>query len=497
MLMELIGEQGDPARPVPWRLTGADRRRAAAGRHAGRPRRSRRGAAAPRPGDPAPAAPGLRRPCRRAGSAHRAPRRARSAVRAGGPVIVPAVAVPVGALLLAARKPHRLRLGGRRTRRVPQRSRRSSGRRMLRRRANAADDDPRHPARRRRWSPPSARYRSRRQPAGPPCPGRRAPRRCWRPPWRPGTAAALAQIAVRTVVPALVGAVVAAVLTAAAAVARLQFDVPVPVIAAVVAATALSRRSGAARALTLRLSGLPRPVVAADAAELVAADTGPDVLPPAELAARARLARAELAGLSGGCAVVAAIAAPLAATGGWAGWTGPALAAAVAAVLLPACPRVRRSGDRPGPPGDRLGGRSRAGRPRRRSPPVRPVAWAAPLILLGAAGITIATGAVRRPPARPWPAGPWTWSRASSPRPWSRSPSRRRACSHWCAGCECGHGGRRGAGAARPVPRAPCATRPLHSSGSGGRAPSGPPWPSGCVCPRCTRWRPGAVSASR
>ena len=31
MLMELLGEQGDPARPVPWRLTGADRRRAAPG----------------------------------------------------------------------------------------------------------------------------------------------------------------------------------------------------------------------------------------------------------------------------------------------------------------------------------------------------------------------------------------------------------------------------------------------------------------------------------
>ena len=46
-----------------------------------------------------------------------------------------------------------------------------------------------------------------------------------------------------------------------------------------------------------------------DATDLVAADSGPDLLPPAELAARAHLARAVLAGLSGGCAVVAAVAA--------------------------------------------------------------------------------------------------------------------------------------------------------------------------------------------
>jgi hypothetical protein len=67
---------------------------------------------------------------------------------------------------------------------------------------------------------------------------------------------------------------------------------------------------------------------------LAAADAGPTSLPPAELAARSRLARTELAGLSGGCAAVAAAAAPLAATGPSPGWAGPALAAAVVAVLL-------------------------------------------------------------------------------------------------------------------------------------------------------------------
>ena len=78
----------------------------------------------------------------------------------------------------------------------------------------------------------------------------------------------------------------------------------------------------------------PGPTVAADAAALTAADSGPDLLPPAELAARSRLAHTELAGLSGGCAVVAALAGPLAATGGSPGWAGPALAAVVTAVLF-------------------------------------------------------------------------------------------------------------------------------------------------------------------
>jgi type VII secretion integral membrane protein EccD len=148
-----------------------------------------------------------------------------------------------------------------------------------------------------------------------------------------GTAAALAQVAVRTARSALIGIVLAAVLAAAAAVAHLWFDVPTHAIAALTAAAVVSAVPLLPR-LTLRLAGLPRPAVPSDATDLVAADTGPDLLPPAELAARAHLARAVLAGLSGGCAVVAAVAAPVAAADGRSGWAGPVLAAVVAAVLL-------------------------------------------------------------------------------------------------------------------------------------------------------------------
>jgi type VII secretion integral membrane protein EccD len=148
-----------------------------------------------------------------------------------------------------------------------------------------------------------------------------------------GSAAALAQVAVRTAAAGLIGVAAAAVLTAAAATVRLRFDVPVHAIAAITAAVALSAGPLLPR-LVLRLAGLPRPVVPTDAAALTAADSGPDLLPPAELAAKSRLAHTELAGLSGGGAVVAGAAGPLAATGGSPGWAGPALAAVVAAVLF-------------------------------------------------------------------------------------------------------------------------------------------------------------------
>ena len=148
-----------------------------------------------------------------------------------------------------------------------------------------------------------------------------------------GTAAALAQVAVRTAAAALIGVAVAAVLTAAAAAARMQLEAPIHTVAGITGAVALSVGPLLPR-LVLRLAGLPRPTVAADAAALTAADSGPDLLPPAELAARSRLAHTELAGLSGGCAVVAALAGPLAAAGGSPGWAGPALAAVVTAVLF-------------------------------------------------------------------------------------------------------------------------------------------------------------------
>jgi type VII secretion integral membrane protein EccD len=146
-----------------------------------------------------------------------------------------------------------------------------------------------------------------------------------------GTAAAVGQILVRVVAPVLIGAVVAAVLVGAAAFVGLRFGVGAPALAAITGAVALSAGPLLPRA-ALRLAGLPRPVVPADAAGLVAADDGPDLLPPAELAERADLARGQLAGMSGGCAVVAAVAAPIAASPG--GWTGASLAAVMVTVLM-------------------------------------------------------------------------------------------------------------------------------------------------------------------
>jgi type VII secretion integral membrane protein EccD len=148
-----------------------------------------------------------------------------------------------------------------------------------------------------------------------------------------GVAAALGQVAVRTAAAPLIGVAAAAVPTAAAAAVHLRFGLPVHTIAAVTAAVALCVGPLLPR-LVLWLAGLPRPVVPTDAATLTAADDGADLLAPAELAARSRLAHRELAGLSGGCAVIAAVAGPLAAGGGSPAWAGPALAAGVAVVLL-------------------------------------------------------------------------------------------------------------------------------------------------------------------
>jgi type VII secretion integral membrane protein EccD len=142
-----------------------------------------------------------------------------------------------------------------------------------------------------------------------------------------GTTAALGQVAVRAVAPVLIAAVVVAVLAGTAIAGMLRFGVSAGAPAGVVAAVALSAGPLLPR-VALRLAGVPRPVVPGDAAALVA-DAGPDLLPAAELAERARLARGLLAGLSGGCAVSAGVAAAAATSRGWA---GVALAAVVVAV---------------------------------------------------------------------------------------------------------------------------------------------------------------------
>jgi len=145
-----------------------------------------------------------------------------------------------------------------------------------------------------------------------------------------GTAAAVAQVAVRVIAPVLVGVVVAAVPLGVGALLRLRFGISLGALSAGAGALALAAGPVLPRA-ALRLAGLPPPLVPGDARELVAADTGPDLLPPAEFAERADLARGYLAGLVGGCAAVTVAAVvPAASTGSW---TGPTFAVVAASVL--------------------------------------------------------------------------------------------------------------------------------------------------------------------
>ena len=147
------------------------------------------------------------------------------------------------------------------------------------------------------------------------------------------------------------------------------------------------RRSGSARsrwpparccrAPRCGLPGCPARSCPVDAAELAAADDGPDLLPPAELAARAGLARGYLAGLVGGCAVLAAAAAlPAAAVPAGPGrrsprspWPCSGCARAASSTPARRGRRGRRARWRPGsgwpPCWPWSGGRRGPGRPRR------------------------------------------------------------------------------------------------------------------------------------
>ncbi len=144
-----------------------------------------------------------------------------------------------------------------------------------------------------------------------------------------GSAAAVAQVVLRVVAPSLIGVVAAAVIAAGAAIS-MRFGVSPTAAAAAAAAVAIVAGPLLPRA-ALRLAGIPRPVVPADAGELADADTGPDLLPPEELAERADLARGYLSGLAGGCAIAAGAGALVAAAGG--GWAGPLFAGVIVAVL--------------------------------------------------------------------------------------------------------------------------------------------------------------------
>lgn len=145
-----------------------------------------------------------------------------------------------------------------------------------------------------------------------------------------GTTAAAGQAALRVVAPVLVGVTAVAVVTGAAALVGLWTGAPTAALAAAAGAVALAAGPVLPRC-ALRLAGLPRPLVPVDGGELVAADTGLDLLPPGELTERAHLARGHLLGSTGGAAVVAAAAAIL--TAQTPGWTSTAFAAVTVAVL--------------------------------------------------------------------------------------------------------------------------------------------------------------------
>lgn len=142
-----------------------------------------------------------------------------------------------------------------------------------------------------------------------------------------GTVAAAGQVAVRVVTPMLVATVLAAAASVLGGLAGLLTGAGPAAVGAVAAAAAIAAGPLLPR-LAVRLAGLPRPVVPADAAELVGAG-GPG-MPPEELADRAELARGLLVGAIAGTTVVAAAGAVLAAS---VGWVGLLLGVVVAVVL--------------------------------------------------------------------------------------------------------------------------------------------------------------------
>lgn len=142
-----------------------------------------------------------------------------------------------------------------------------------------------------------------------------------------GLAAAAGQAIARAVSPVLLAVALAASGTAVAALARLLLEAPVTAVAAGLAAPALAAGPLLPR-LALRLAGIPAPAVPTDADSVAGAE---QVLPGAELTARAGLARGLHTGTLAGTAVVAAGAGAVAATGGW---TGGLLLVVTAAVLL-------------------------------------------------------------------------------------------------------------------------------------------------------------------
>ena len=437
-------------------------------------------------GRAAPASTGLRRSRRRAGRAARPT----AGPTGGGPRYALGV-VPAAALVLAAgtagsaaRYPAAVVLAGR-----------ARWSRRARRGSCAGTTNPRptgdRPGRLSRrsargpWPPPQARSR----PRGPPAPVRAAARNgCGRDDGgaRPGRRAAVAAalMAVAWAPPDRGGGRFACG-------SRCRSPVPWPPGAGALSAGPLLPRPACA------LRACPGPPSSPTPQRWLAADAAPDLLPPAELAARSRLARAELAGLFGGSAVLAAAAGPLAPAGS-PGWSAPAFAAVVTALLFLRVTRVRRPATA-------------------RVHLVAGTAAAVALIGLGSAGARPArapgrrAGAARRRGGRHGRARPDDRRLARGP-PGRR---RRRSRSHrrdgaarprlrgrlrsWCAVCERPLPSWRRWRCSRhcPYPRCRCPLGRRSAAPHPRRWPSTPDrlWPRGCGCPRRTRWPPGAGSA--
>ncbi|HEY1974530.1 MAG TPA: type VII secretion integral membrane protein EccD [Pseudonocardia sp.] len=135
-----------------------------------------------------------------------------------------------------------------------------------------------------------------------------------------------------TAVPVLVGVVLASVLAALAGLLGMFIGfLHAPGLAALVAAIAIGLLPVLPR-FSVRLAGLPPPVIPTTPEDLVLADQQWEVASPEEVRYQSRLAHAYLTGLVLGASVAAGVGAVLAVGAG--GWAGPAFGAVVVAVLL-------------------------------------------------------------------------------------------------------------------------------------------------------------------
>ncbi|WP_028937604.1 type VII secretion integral membrane protein EccD [Pseudonocardia spinosispora] len=134
-----------------------------------------------------------------------------------------------------------------------------------------------------------------------------------------------------TAAPVLVAAALATVLGAMAALVRV-FDIgTVWGLAAGAAAVAIGLLPTLPR-VSVRLAGLPPPVIPTTPDEMVLADANWELADPEEVRHQSQLAHTYLAGLVLGCSIVAGVGAVLAATQG--GWGGASFSTVVIAVLM-------------------------------------------------------------------------------------------------------------------------------------------------------------------